>query len=189
MPDTETRTGRPRDPGRDEAILNATLDLLGEAGYERVTVRAIAQRAGAGLATLYRRWPTKEELVVDAVDNFRELPKPPDLTDDPVENIVGLVSALLDVLQGPRRGLIPALVGQLPHNPLLAETLRSRVILPALAAVTQQLRAVPEVDPDRAQAAAEMIPGALMFQVLLLGRTLSTADVRHIVDRAIRTAR
>lgn len=188
-PPGEGRAGRPRDPGRDAAILTATLDLLGEVGYEQVTVRAIAQRAGAGLATLYRRWPTKEDLVVDAVQSFKELPDLADPTADPVDNLVELVSALLEVLQGPRRGLLPNLLGQLPHNPTLAEALRARVVLPRLAAVTEQLAAVPGVDADRLLSAAELIPASLFFQVLVLGRTLGEGDVRHAVALAIDAAR
>jgi AcrR family transcriptional regulator len=190
--DDETRSGRPRDPSRDEAILGATRDLLGEVGYEQVTVRAIAQRAGAGLATLYRRWPTKEELVVDAVASMPELPELPDQPgpgSDPVEVLVELVSGLVDLLQGRRRELIPTVVGQLPRNPALAEALRDRVVLPRLAAVSERLAAVPGVDPGRVGAAAELVPASVFFQVLILGRHLTDGDVRRVVDAAVSAAR
>ncbi|HEX6421987.1 MAG TPA: TetR/AcrR family transcriptional regulator [Acidimicrobiales bacterium] len=185
----ETRSGRPRDPGRDAAILTATLDLLGEVGYEQVTVRAIAQRAGAGLATLYRRWPTKEELVVDAISHAPDMPELRAPGPDPVENLVALASGLLEVLQGARRALVPTLVGQLPHNPALGELLRGRIVLPRLAAVTEQLRAVAAVRPERVAAAAELIPASLFFQTLVLGRQLSVADVRATVECAVAEAR
>jgi AcrR family transcriptional regulator len=187
----ETRPGRPRDPTRDEAILDATLELLGEVGYEQVTVRAIAQRAGVGLATLYRRWPTKEELVVDAIACMPEFPDMPgfDPGSDPVEGVVELVSGLLEVLQGPRRELIPTLIGQLPRNPVLADTMRDRVVLPRLAAVTEFLAAVPGVDPDRVRRAAELIPASLYFQVLVLGRRLDDRDARQAVETAVEVAR
>jgi AcrR family transcriptional regulator len=185
----ETRSGRPRDPSRDEAILGAARDLLGEVGYEQVTVRAIAQRAGAGLATLYRRWPTKEDLVVDAIASMPELPDLPDPAADPVEGLVELVSGLLDVLQGRRRELIPTVIGQLPRNPALAEALRDRVVLPRLAAVSERLAAVPGVDPGRVGAAAELVPASVVFQVLVLGRRLTDDDVRRVVETAISAAR
>lgn len=183
-----TKAGRPRDPGRDEAILSATLELLGEVGYEQVTVRAIARRAGTGLGTLYRRWSTKEELVIDAVARLGELPDLPTPSDDPVEDLVEILSSLVDVLQGPGRELIPNLIGQLPANPALAETLRTRLILPRLAVATKRLRTVSGVDPHRVKRAAELIPAAPIFQILLLGRVMSKADVRHVVDLAVRAA-
>lgn len=190
MTEDETRPGRPRDPGRDAAILAATLDLLGEVGYERVTVRAIAQRAGAGLATLYRRWSTKEELVIDAVLSFEDVPPVPDpgTAADPVGVLVELVGGLVNVLQGPRRGLVPNLVGQLPDNPALAEVLRSRVVLPRLDAVATQLGRVPGSRPELLDEAAELVPASAFFQVMVLGRHLSAPDVRRIVDRAVAVA-
>jgi AcrR family transcriptional regulator len=185
----ETRSGRPRDPSRDEAILGAARDLLGEVGYEQVTVRAIAQRAGAGLATLYRRWPTKEELVVDAIATLPELPDMPDPRTDPVAGLVELVTGLVELLQGPHRELIPSLIGQLPRNPALAEALRDRIVLPRLAAVSERLAAVPGVDRERVGTAAELVPASVVFQVLVLGRQLTDDDVRRVVDTAVKAAR
>ncbi|MBN9376091.1 MAG: helix-turn-helix transcriptional regulator, partial [Cellulomonas sp.] len=60
------RLGRPRDMTRDAEILQAARDELAERGYERMTVAAVAARAGAGKATVYRRWASKAELVLDA---------------------------------------------------------------------------------------------------------------------------
>jgi AcrR family transcriptional regulator len=60
--------GRPRDPRRREAILAAAVALVAEVGYDRMTVEAIAHRAGVSKPTIYRRWPGgKEEIVVEAM--------------------------------------------------------------------------------------------------------------------------
>src|SRR3954469_17088186 len=65
--DAPTR-GRPRDPQRRQAILDAALTLVAEVGYDRTTVDAIATKAGVSKPTLYRRWPHgKPELVADAI--------------------------------------------------------------------------------------------------------------------------
>ncbi|MFE7977337.1 TetR/AcrR family transcriptional regulator [Streptomyces shenzhenensis] len=61
------RGGRRRDPQRDASILEATLDVLAEVGYASMTMDLVAARARAGKATMYRRWPSKEDLVLDAV--------------------------------------------------------------------------------------------------------------------------
>ena len=61
------RPGRRRDPEVDEAILDAALELFAEDGFRGVTIEGVAARAGVGKATIYRRYPTREALLVDAV--------------------------------------------------------------------------------------------------------------------------
>ena len=61
------RPGRRRDESRDDAILEATRQLLAERGYEGTTMDAVAERACAGKATVYRRWPSKVQLIVDSL--------------------------------------------------------------------------------------------------------------------------
>lgn len=64
---TRSRAGRKRDPARDAVILDATLAVLAEQGYDRMTIDTVAARASMARATVYRRWPTKADLVLDAV--------------------------------------------------------------------------------------------------------------------------
>ena len=59
--------GRPRSERAHEAILDATLDLLVEEGFSRMSIEAVATRAGVGKATIYRRWDSKADLVAEAV--------------------------------------------------------------------------------------------------------------------------
>src|SRR6202050_426841 len=61
------RPGRPRSEQAEQAIIDATLDLFAEQGFEGVCVEAVAARAGVGKATIYRRWPNKEELLLAAL--------------------------------------------------------------------------------------------------------------------------
>ena len=65
--DEPTKLGRKRDHTRDPDILEAALDVLAETGYDGMTIEMVANRAKAGKATLYRRWASKGELVIDAV--------------------------------------------------------------------------------------------------------------------------
>lgn len=64
--------GRPRSAEADQAILQATLDLLAEVGYQSMSIEAIASRAGVGKTTIYRRYTSKEELVADALASLKE---------------------------------------------------------------------------------------------------------------------
>ena len=61
--------GRPRDEGAAGAILTAVVELLAELGFGGLTVDAVAARAGVGKATIYRRWSTKEALVLAAISD------------------------------------------------------------------------------------------------------------------------
>src|SRR3954468_25046141 len=64
------RRGRPRDPSRDEAIRAALLRLLGEVGYGGVPLDGPGGAAGVGKATIYRRWRTKQDLIVDSISDL-----------------------------------------------------------------------------------------------------------------------
>ena len=77
---TEVRRGRgrPRDPGTDDRITRAAAELLLQRGFDRTTVDDVAARAGVGKATVYRRWPSKEDLAVAAMETLysSEMPEP-----------------------------------------------------------------------------------------------------------------
>ncbi|MEM8778583.1 MAG: TetR/AcrR family transcriptional regulator [Cyanobacteria bacterium P01_G01_bin.49] len=64
--------GRPRSAKSHQAILKATLELLGEVGFETMSIEAIASRAKVGKTTIYRRYSSKEELVADAIESIRQ---------------------------------------------------------------------------------------------------------------------
>lgn len=89
--DTIPARGRPRDADRTEAILDATKELLQTTGYDSLRVADVAEQAGCGLATIYRRWSTKEELVAAAIS--RPEPEPP-TTDDPRADLAALIRDL-----------------------------------------------------------------------------------------------
>ncbi len=75
---TTPRRGRPRAEGLDEALLDVTLELAGEVGINGMSMDDLAQRAGVSKATIYRRWPSKERLVLDALNHAM---RPFDLID------------------------------------------------------------------------------------------------------------
>lgn len=74
--ETAARTGRPRDPSMDEATLVATRRLLAEVGYQQTTVAAIARMAEVNTPAIYRRWPTREALIEEAVHGAGGHPLP-----------------------------------------------------------------------------------------------------------------
>src|SRR6187399_2380481 len=93
------RPGRRRDESKDDAILKATLELLAERGYDGMTMDAVADRAGAGKATVYRRWPSKVQLTIDAIVCSPGVP----MTADDVPDTGSLRGDLLSVRFGRHR--------------------------------------------------------------------------------------
>lgn len=69
-PQQRSRAGRKRDPGRDGVILDAALAVLADHGYDGMTIDMVAARAGSARATVYRRWATKDDLVLAAVQRM-----------------------------------------------------------------------------------------------------------------------
>ncbi len=89
-PSADTPIGRPRDPAIDDAVLAATLRHLARDGVAGMSLAAIAADAGTSRPAIYRRWPDKTALVVDAVSHLAQV-DPPDVDDDP---FVALVTEL-----------------------------------------------------------------------------------------------
>src|SRR3954466_8104671 len=119
-----SRGGRPRDPSRDGVIRAAILRLLADVGYGALTMDAVASEAGVGKATIYRRWRTKQDLVVDTIaDLNRDEASPPDtgsLEQDPRQMLHRLVA----VISGPLGAATLSLLSTVPHQPALAEAFR-----------------------------------------------------------------
>ncbi|MGI9607147.1 MAG: TetR/AcrR family transcriptional regulator [Acidimicrobiales bacterium] len=86
----DNTTGRRRDEQRTHAILEAAADLLLEVGFDRIRTQDVAERAGAGKGAIYRRWPTKEALLAEAIRNMPAM-EPPS-SDDPMADLRTLVS-------------------------------------------------------------------------------------------------
>ena len=70
-PATPAVPGRPRSEEADRAIIDAALDLFAESGAGGLCIEAVAARAGVGKSTIYRRWPGKEDLLVDALATLK----------------------------------------------------------------------------------------------------------------------
>ena len=116
--------GRPRDPTIDDAILGATRDLLIESGYSGVAFDSVARRAGVTRPTVYRRWPSKMNLVHEAVfPAQRQVPVP--RTDDFEADLRAVIRRMFESYSRPEaRAALPGLIADL-HGDV---SLRSSVI-------------------------------------------------------------
>ncbi len=112
--------GRPRSEEAHQAILDATLELLVEVGFSAMTVEGVASRAGVGKATIYRRWPSKLPLVVEA---FGRLPGFEEVdTGNLAEDLKRMLRSYLQVFNStPLSAVLPSLAGERAHNPELSD--------------------------------------------------------------------
>src|SRR5687768_12842134 len=94
------RRGRPRSAEAHAAILDASLELIREVGFDALAMDAIAARAGVGKATVYRRWKTKELLVVEAIDAIVRAVPDPD-TGSTEGDLMALMNATLRMYGDP----------------------------------------------------------------------------------------
>jgi AcrR family transcriptional regulator len=119
-----SRGGRPRDPSRDGVIREAILHLLGEVGYGALTMDAVAAEAGVGKATIYRRWRTKQDLVVDTVAVMSQALAASVDTGSLEGDVRVIVHRLVDMITGPIGTAIRSLLPAMLHQPALHQAFR-----------------------------------------------------------------
>lgn len=141
-PDPARRSERSR-----KAILDATLALLHESGYSDLTVEAIAARAGVGKQTIYRWWPGRGAVVLDALADQLTSAGPPVLPDsgDMAADLRAVVRAIVAELADPRLSATTrALTIETLSSETLAEQVRDRLLRPQLEAVKDRLMSARE---------------------------------------------
>ncbi len=181
------RLGRPRDATRDAEILQAARDELVERGYERMTMAAVAARAGAGKATVYRRWASKAELVLDAAlcsaDTALTIERVPD-----TGSLAGDLAALR-ALKHHDEGVWQALAGlvsELPHAPELASVVHERMVRPRvrlMRALLERAAARGELQPDLDLDLVASVPSAMIaYRLLVSGEPLDSEFLVKVSD-------
>jgi AcrR family transcriptional regulator len=178
--------GRPRDPDADRAILDAAIELFVKQGYEAMSMEGIADRAGVGKTTIYRRWPSKEELVVDAIEELIMDVEPPD-TGSLRRDLVELLTQLQVVLTSSRAGeVFPRMIPHVAGGTPLGRAYLRRVIEPRFAMLRSTLGhavgrgEIQTVDP-------ELLRGLLVGPLLmwkLIGR-LTRKGARERAERIV----
>ncbi len=165
------KPGRPRSVRANRAILQATIELLVEIGYGSMSVEAVAARAQVGKATIYRRWPSKKELVAEALRQLSEdvrLPDTGNTHDDLITLLHDFRRATSTSFIGPMIGrIISAAIG----NPEFMTIYWDNVIFPRRKAVTEillrgQERGDLRTDLDM-ELVLDMLPGTLVYRSLI----------------------
>lgn len=179
---------RGREGSRRAEILSAALDVLLAVGYDRLTMDAVAAKAGASKATLYRHWDSKGRLVIDAFAQSMASCEVPD-TGSLAGDLRALVSQAGGLLDQQSMTVIGTVVTAMVNDQWFATELRRAVIDPRVdaargiwerAAMRGELR--DDLDLDLIE---HVLGGIVLSHVLLMGRDLSAGFVARAIDRVI----
>ena len=191
MTDTATASrGRPRSAEADAAIRQATVDLLVEDGYAGLTMSGVAQRAGVSTATLYRRWRSKLDLVVDVLAMRAEESPVPD-TGTFEGDCRAMLQTLVDKARTtPTTPIMAGLVGEIGRNRELASALRANLIAPrrqALKEVFRRAQARRELHADiDVSLAADLLFGPLYHRLLVTGEPVTPRVADKLCDLVVK---
>jgi AcrR family transcriptional regulator len=189
--------GRPRLPSTDDRILVATLELMRAGGAGEVTIDAVAAKSGTAKTTIYRRWRSLENLIVDALrvavrsrmDQVEEIRGFDSVHGSPLRGAARQILSL--VREPPFQSSFPLMARILLGEPALAERFRVEVFAPLRAVRRDELLEMMAngkvrrgVDPDLV---FDLINGAILYRALVGGRLdEEVADrIADVVGRAI----
>lgn len=173
---------------REAELLAVTLDLLQEHGYDRLSLDAVATTARASKATLYRRWPTKAELVMAAfIEGTRQAAVDPD-TGTLRGDLLALGEQILAHVST-HAGTIRAVLVEVSRNAELNAIMQEQFLAQRKALMAQVFaRAVDRAEIDAAAISEDLwdvLPGYLIFRSVLTGRAASRRTVRDLVDNVL----
>jgi AcrR family transcriptional regulator len=179
-----------RGAAREAAILAATLELLSEVGFERLTCDAVAARARASKATIYRKWPDKAALVADAVRRHTEQDAPPapdtgDLRQDLLRAVADTAEGLVDGSGPSVVTLLGAARSDSAVRSLLADQVRRRTTTVGQALYAQARARGEQVRAEAAGLVIELAFGQLLTQTLLDGYPPSVDAHERLVDEVL----
>jgi AcrR family transcriptional regulator len=180
--------GRPRSDRIHEAILDATLELLREAGFSGLAIESVATRAGVGKATIYRRWTSKVPLVIEAMQRIPEIPTPD--TGSIADDLTEVLRSSIDVLRStPLAHVLPSLVGERNRDPELSEALdgfvaeRRKPLLRMLERAVERGELPPDADLELG---VDLILGPFVVRLFFTAGPVDPDLVKPIVEAVIR---
>lgn len=162
--------GRPRSARSHQAMLQATLELLAEVGFEAMSIEAIASRAGVGKTTIYRRYSGKAELVADAIESIREEIVIPD-TGSLWGDMDALIQNAAQISLNPLgRQTVAMIISSVSSNAEFAQIYWTKYLQPrreAFAVVLEQAKARQEVKPDLDPGLVfDMMSGIMLYAMI-----------------------
>jgi AcrR family transcriptional regulator len=170
-------------------IRAAILRLLADVGYGALTMDAVASEAGVGKATIYRRWRTKQDLVVDTISDLTRAEATAPDTGSLEGDLRAALHNLVAVISGPTGAATLSLLSTVPHHPALAEAFRSGplgVWRHAFEEIFARAEARGELAPGVAGSVVGETTSALLVQRwLLTGRPVDEAFADEVLDTVV----
>jgi AcrR family transcriptional regulator len=186
------RPGRQRSEAADQAILGATLDVLAAAGYGSLTMASVIGKSGVSSATLYRRWPTKQQLVAAALASLHPEIVPID-SGSLESDLSELVHSIADSMSVRREDLADDVAVELRRNPEFRAAVNEKFIVPRLQVLEQILDnagARGEIgtglDP---RVAMSFVSGPMHHRLYVLGETVDRKFADSVVIAALAALR
>jgi AcrR family transcriptional regulator len=184
------RPGRPRSEEAHAAILDAAIDLIREVGYDALAMDAIAARAGVGKATVYRRWPGKEMLVVEAIGRIASAVAHPD-TGSTAEDLRMLMNSTVRMYQDPATTtLLSGLVAAMARSAPIARAVRSGFHATLRAAMRRALeRGVARGELREGadlELALDLLNGPLFYRSMITAGPIDEALARDVTASVLR---
>jgi AcrR family transcriptional regulator len=189
------RAGRPRSPAVDEAILEAALELFVERGLDGVGIEQVAERAGVARTTVYRRWPSKESLVAQAIALGRgsadeKVVRDPTSRRSTMKSVAEALARTFGA--GDYRKMVARLIGSIPDHPELMAIYSRTYLIPrrkiasdALELARAQGLIREDLDGD---ILLDLVAGALMYRLLIFGDS-SEKSIRGYLLKLLRELR
>jgi AcrR family transcriptional regulator len=164
--------GRPRDPQTDERITAAAAELMLQRGFDKTTVDDVAARAGVGKATVYRRWPSKEDLAVAAMTTMYSVEMPEPDTGSIESDLAASYHAVLTFVNTPE--------GEAYLRTSIAESVRDDRIAALYRSSTERREQQSRVTFEKAIRRGEVRPDIdIDIAVQWLGGLLATRAITH----------
>ena len=185
----QRRPGRPRSERADRAIIDAALSVFAESGTEGLCIERVAARAGVGKSTIYRRWPGKEDLLLDAIGALQN-PLPEPAGESVREDLVTILGAMRDSVADPRRAReFALLLGEGAKYPRLMARYVETMLEPRREVIRSVLRrgvAAGELRPDAdIEVALFMLTGAVHARGKYDPGSFPPGYVERVVDELL----
>ncbi len=172
-----------------ERVRRATLDLLGEVGYERLQLTEVAARSGVNKTTVYRRWPAKPQLVADLLADLADEQVPNPDTGTLTADLAAMLDQVTTVLEQPAvRAVLRAVLTLADDDPEIDELRRAfwdRQLADAAVVVTRAVERGELAQDTDPRLFLERVFGPVYFRVLVAGRGLSPAELATL-SRTVR---
>ena len=183
---TAARPGRKRSEESRQAILTATLELVGEVGYGRLTIEAIAARAGVGKQTIYRWWPTKADVLLDALTAKASVVVPEPNEGSYVADLRAFLLATFTLGRDPRIvDVLRALMTHAQLDPAFGERFRERFLQArrdALGALLDRAEARGDLPATASKGTvADIVFGVVWYRILATRQPLDHAQAEELL--------